>query len=135
MTKILVVDDSKFLRLTAERALARAGYEVSSAIDGEKALRMAREELPDLILMDILLPKMSGRDVLVALKKDPVTQAIPVAVMTGLSQRNAARLEGDGAIAFLEKSVLDLDKGSEKLLAAVQEILKKLPERTRSTTA
>ena len=69
MTKILLVDDSKFLRLTAERALARAGYEVSSATDGEKALRMAREELPDLILMDILLPKMSGRDVLLALKK------------------------------------------------------------------
>lgn len=135
MTKILLVDDSKFLRLTAERALARAGYTVSSATDGEKALRMAREELPDLILMDILLPKISGRDVLLALKKDPATMAIPVVVMTGLSQKNAARLQGDGAIAFLEKSVLDLDKGSEKLLAAVQEILQKLPERTRTTTA
>jgi CheY-like chemotaxis protein len=135
MTKILLVDDSKFLRLTAERALARAGYEVSSANDGEKALRMAQEELPDLILMDILLPKMSGRDVLVALKKDPLTSAIPVVVMTGLSQKNAARLQEDGAIAFLEKSALDLDKGSEKLLEAVQEILKKLPERTRTTTA
>ena len=100
MTKILLVDDSKFLRLTAERALARAGYEVSSATDGEKALRMAREELPDLILMDILLPKISGRDVLLALKKDPATKAIPVVVMTGLSQKNAARLQGDGAIAF-----------------------------------
>jgi hypothetical protein len=58
-----------------------------------------------------------------------------VVVMTGLSQRNAARLQEDGAIAFLEKSALDLDKGSEKLLDAVQEILKKLPERTRTTTA
>jgi len=55
--------------------------------------------------------------------------------MTGLSQKNAARLQEDGAIAFLEKSVLDLDKGSEKLLEAVQEILKKLPERTRASTA
>ena len=56
MTKILLVEDSKFLRLTAERALARAGYEVSSAADGEEALRMAREKLPDLILLDMLLP-------------------------------------------------------------------------------
>ena len=135
MTKILLVEDSKFLRLTVERALARAGYEMSSAADGEEALRMAREKLPDLILLDMLLPKISGPDVLVALKKDPLTMAIPVVVITGLSQKNAARLQGDGAVGFLEKSALELDKGSEKLLAAVQEILKNLPEPARSTSA
>jgi CheY-like chemotaxis protein len=135
MIKILLVEDSKFVRLTAERALARAGYATSSAADGEEALRMARERLPDLILLDMLLPKMSGRDVLVALKKDPLTKAIPVVVMTGLSQKNAARLKGDGAFGFLEKSTLDLDKGSEKLLAALQEILKNLPENARATSA
>jgi CheY-like chemotaxis protein len=135
MTKILIVEDSKFLRLTAERALARAGYEVSSAADGEEALRMAREKLPDLILLDMLLPKISGPDVLLELKKDPLTKAIPVVVMTGLSQKNAARLQGDGAIGFLEKSVLELNKGPEKLLAALQEILKNLPEQARTTSA
>jgi len=56
-------------------------------------------------------------------------------VMTGLSQKNAAPLQVDGAAGFLEKSALELDKGSEKLLAAVQEILENLPERTRATTA
>ena len=135
MTKILLVEDSKFLRLATERALTRAGYEMSSATDGEEALHMAREQLPDLILLDMLLPKLSGPDVLMALKKDPLTNAIPVVVMTGLSPKNAARLQEDGAFAFLEKSALDLDKGSEKLLEAVQEILKKLPEPTRTTTA
>lgn len=135
MTKILLIEDSKFLRLTAERALARAGYEMSSAADGEEALRMAREKLPDLILLDMLLPKMSGPDVLMELKKDPLTKAIPVVVMTGLSQKNAARLQGDGAIGFLEKSALGLDKGSEKLLAALQEILKNLPEAARTMSA
>ena len=135
MTKILLVEDSKFLRLTVERALARAGYEMSSAADGEEALRMAREKLPDLILLDMLLPKISGPDVLVALKKDPLTMAIPVVVITGLSQKNAARLQGDGAVGFLEKSALELDKGSEKLLAAVEEIFKNLPEPARSTSA
>lgn len=107
--------------------LARAGYEVSSAADGEQALQMAREQLPDLILLDMLLPKMSGPDVLMALKKDPLTEGIPVVVITGMSQKNAARLQKDGAIGFLEKSALALEEGSGKLLAAVEEILQKLP--------
>jgi CheY-like chemotaxis protein len=135
MTKILLVEDSKFMRLATERALERAGFEVSSAGDGEKALRLAAEKLPDLILLDMLLPKMSGPDVLAALKQDPVTKAIPVVVITGLSPKNAARLQEDGAVAFLEKSALELDKGSEKLVLAVQEILEKLSEVARTTAA
>jgi CheY-like chemotaxis protein len=135
MTKILLVEDSKFLRLSTERALARAGYVMSSAADGDEALVMAREILPDLILLDMLLPKMSGPDVLKALKGDPLTKAIAVVVMTGLSQKNAARLQEDGAAGFLEKSTLELDKGSDKLLAAVREIVEKLPQYARATTA
>jgi len=125
--KILLVEDSKFLRLATERALARAGYDMSSAEDGEEALRLAREKMPDLILLDMLLPKMSGPDVLKALKTDPATKSIPVVVMSGLSQKNAARLQQDGAIGFLEKSSLELDKGSQKLLEALHEILQNLP--------
>ena len=135
MTKILLVEDSKFLRLATERALTRAGYEMSSATDGEEALHMAREHLPDLILLDMLLPKMSGPDVLKALKEDASTKAIPVVVITGMSQKNAARLQEDGAFGFLEKSALELDKGSEKLLSAVGEILKKLAHAARTATA
>ena len=126
MIKILLAEDSKFLRLATERALARAGYEVSSAADGEEALRLAREKLPDLILLDMLLPRMSGPDVLAALQKEDSTKAIPVVVMTGMSQKNAERLRNDGAFGFLEKSDLELDKGSGKLLAAVQEVLKQV---------
>jgi CheY-like chemotaxis protein len=126
MTKILLVDDSKFLRLATERALARAGYDVSTAGDGENALQVAREKRPDLILLDMLLPKMSGPDVLKALKKDPRTAAIAVVVLTGLSHKNAERLRRDGAVAFLEKSDLALDKGSEVLLTSLAEIVRKL---------
>jgi CheY-like chemotaxis protein len=133
--RILLVEDSKFLRLATERALSRAGYEMTSAVDGDEALRLARENLPDLILLDMLLPKMSGPDVLKALKQDPATMSIPVAVMTGMSQKNAARLQQDGAIAFLEKSSLELDKGSGKLLAALEEILKLLPSAQARTTS
>ena len=121
MTKILLVDDSKFLRLATERALARAGYDVTTAVDGQNALQMAREKRPDLILLDMLLP-----DVLKALKKDPQTASIAVEALTGLSHKNAERLRRDGAVAFLEESDLALDKGSEALLTALAEIVRNL---------
>ena len=124
--KILLVEDSKFLRLATERSLVRAGYVVSTAIDGEQALQMAREQIPDLILLDMLLPKITGPDVLHALKKDPTTAGIPVVVCTGLSQKNAERLKADGAFAFLEKSELGLNHGPESLLAALREIVKEI---------
>jgi len=135
MIKILLVEDSKFLRLATESALSRAGYSVTSAVDGDEALLLARQKAPDLILLDMLLPKMSGPDVLKALKLDPSTKAIPVVVMTGMSQKNASRLQQDGALAFLEKSALELDKGSEKLLSALQKILELLPNTQSRATS
>jgi CheY-like chemotaxis protein len=129
MIKILLVEDSKFLRVATARALAKAGYDVIAAGDGEEAVVMAREKAPDLILLDMLLPKVSGPEVLKALKQNPVTSVIPVVVMTGLSQKNAARLLDDGAFRFLEKSDLALDKGAEKLLQALREITDGLPSR------
>lgn len=125
-TKILLVDDSKFLRLATERALSRAGYHVTAANDGEHALELARTEQPDLILLDMLLPKMTGPNVLKALKNDPVTADIAVVAFTGLSPKNAARLQHDGAFAFLDKSELGLDKGCEAFLLALAEIVRKL---------
>ncbi len=139
MTKILLVEDSKFLRIATERALARAGYEVSTAVDGPNALEAAQREEPNLILLDMLLPKMAGPEVLKMLKKDPATAEIAVVVFTGLSQKNAVRLQHDGAYAFLEKSELALDKGCEKLLIAVAKIVRDLglpvPERIEAQGA
>jgi CheY-like chemotaxis protein len=136
MIKILLVEDSKFLRIATERALARAGYGMTSASDGVEALKLAREKSPDLILLDMLLPRMSGLEVLKALRKDPLTSAIPVIVMTGMSQKNALRLQQDGACGFLEKSTLELDKGADKLLAALDDIVKKLAKKpAQATTA
>jgi CheY-like chemotaxis protein len=125
-TKILLVDDSKFLRLATERALARAGYEVLTANDGEQALQVAREAKPQVILLDMLLPKMAGPDVLKALKRDPATAEIVVIAFTGMSQKNAARVLHDGAAAYLEKSELGLESGAGRLLAALAEILGKM---------
>ena len=126
MTKILLVEDSKFLRMATERALARAGYCVRIASDGVEAMEVARKEKPELILLDMLLPKITGPDVLKKLKKDPMTAGIPVVAFTGLSQKNATRLRQDGACAFLDKSELGLDKGCETLLASLANILRDL---------
>jgi two-component system, OmpR family, phosphate regulon response regulator PhoB len=125
--KILLVEDSKFLRLAIGRALARGGYEMSFAGDGDEALLRTSESRPDLVLLDMMLPKMSGLEVLQALKKDPATAAIPVVVLTGISQNNAERLRRDGAFAFLAKADLELDQGAEPLLAVLTKIFTELP--------
>src|SRR5215471_5781840 len=126
MTKILLVDDSKFLRMATERALARAGFSVITADDGGKAIELAKQERPDVILLDMLLPGVTGPDVLKSLKKDPRTATIPVIAFTGLSHKNEGRLRRDGACAYLEKSTLELDKGCDTLLNALATILREL---------
>src|ERR1022692_4610944 len=104
--------------MATERALTTAGYEVISASDGDQALRLAHEHVPALILLDIMLPKMSGPDVLKALKEVPATADIPVMMLTSLSQKNAKQLEKDGASGFFEKSDSMLRKGPDLLVAA-----------------
>jgi two-component system cell cycle response regulator DivK len=123
--KVLLVEDSKFLRAATAQALTSAGYEVVSAGDGDQALCLAREHTPALILLDVMLPKMSGPDVLRVLKNDPATAAIPVMMLTGLSQKNAKQMQKDGACGFFEKSDSMLGKGPHSLLASVDRILRK----------
>ena len=108
MKSILLVEDSKFLQRATERILQKAGYSVTTAADGEEAVRIATTEAPDLILLDMLLPKLSGTDVLHALRACEVTANIPVIVLSGLSQKNEAKLINEGANAYVEKSRIDL---------------------------
>ena len=75
---ILLVEDSKFLRMANARALGKAGFRVVTANDGEEALRIAIDDRPDLILLDMLLPKMGGVEVLRALRKNPSTSTTPI---------------------------------------------------------
>jgi len=83
------------------RVLAKAGYNILNAADGEEALRSAYENLPDLILLDMLLPKLGGQQVLHALKSNPETAHIPVIVLSSLSQLNEAKLKEEGARCIL----------------------------------
>ena len=122
-SKVLLVEDSKFLRIATGRALSKAGFTVSTAADGEQALQFASEQLPDIIVLDMMLPKLSGQDVLKALKADPATMDIPVIVLSSLSQKNEEKLVSEGAAAYFEKSTLELDKNSDRLAAIIQTTL------------
>jgi CheY-like chemotaxis protein len=104
--KILLVDDSKPILHENERVLHKAGYEVVCAEDGQAALKVAKAQNPDLILLDMILPKMSGPEVLARLKKDPATAGIPVVVLSSLTEKNRQKLIEAGAEDYIEKNSL-----------------------------
>jgi CheY-like chemotaxis protein len=121
--KILLIEDSKFLRIANERALVKAGYTVIHAGDGEEGLRVARKDIPDLILLDMMLPKVSGLDVLRAVKSDVLIKHIPVIVLSGLGQANEAKLMSEGAAAFVTKSEKSFENNSSLLIQTVESVL------------
>lgn len=120
---ILIIDDSRFLRLANERALTKVGHNVITASDGEEGLRLARERMPDLVILDMMLPKLSGQQVLHALRGDPSTSAMPVMVLTSLPQSNEEKLMSEGATSYFQKSLLDLDKNTFHFVKAVQQLI------------
>src|ERR1700728_313970 len=121
--KVLLIEDSKFQRTANGRALIRAGYDVLYAADGEEGLGAAQENIPDLILLDMMLPKVSGLDVLRALKADVFVKHIPVIVLSGLGQANEAKLLKEGAAAFFIKSEKTFENSSSALIQAVESVL------------
>jgi CheY-like chemotaxis protein len=121
--RTLVIEDSKFLRQAIERALTRAGHTVSTANDGEEGVRVARETAPELVLLDMMLPKLGGLEVLRMLKTDANTKDIPVIVLTSLSERNKEKLLREGAAAYVEKSSTLLENNSTALVQAVTAII------------
>ena len=123
MKTILVVEDSRFIRLTTERTLARAGYQVMTACDGEEALKVAAEIAPDLVLLDMLLPKLSGPEVLRTLRTTPQTAGVPIVVLSSLPQSNERKLKRDGATAYFDKSSLRLHDYSDTLIHVVKKML------------
>jgi CheY-like chemotaxis protein len=110
MLTILVVDDNIHLQIAFKKVLMSSGYRVETAGDGEEGLRLATSIKPDVVLLDMMLPKLGGLDVLLALKADRATASIPVIALSGLPMSNEARLRRDGAVSYLQKSNLeDLD--------------------------
>jgi CheY-like chemotaxis protein len=121
---VLLIDDSKFLRRVNELAVSKAGYKVIVAADGSEGLSTARGKAPDVIVLDMMLPKLSGQELLQSLKQDSATSSIPVIVLSSLPQCNEQKLKADGAAIYLEKSKLGTASGSSILVEAIESVLR-----------
>ena len=119
---VLVIEDSRFLRFALERTLVKAGHKVIAVGNGHEGLHLAQETRPDVILLDMLLPTLEGIEVLRHLKGNPLTQPIPVIVLSSLSQRNEKKLKMAGAAAYFEKSKLNLEEDGSVLVQAVEHV-------------
>jgi DNA-binding response OmpR family regulator len=118
--RVLLAEDDRFLRRAAEARLRRHGLEVLTAADGEEVLRIARAEPLDLVLLDVVMPKLQGFEVLKALKQDDATARIPVIVLSNLGQqRDVAQAMALGAVAFLIKAHLSLQDLVDRVDAAL----------------
>lgn len=122
MKRILFIEDESTLQKTFGEILKQEGYEMVSALDGEIGLRLAKTKKPDLILLDLILPKVHGFEVLKKLKEDIETKDIPVIVLTNLEGigdvEKAIEL---GATTYLVKASYSLEEIIEKIKKALGE--------------
>lgn len=124
MAKIMLVEDDKSLQEIYSIRLVAEGYDIARADDGEEALAKAVQEKPDLIIADVMMPKISGFDMLDILRSQPETQNIKVIMMTALSSDDQRqRGETLGAERYLVKSQV----GIEDVINAVHEVLGDAP--------
>ena len=116
MKKILFIEDEAALQEAFGDALKHAGYEVIMALDGEIGLRLAKSEQPHLILLDLVLPRIHGFEVLKKLKSDKETENIPVIVLTNLEKVEDVETAIElGAKTYLVKTQYDLGEVIEKI--------------------
>lgn len=118
---ILIVEDDEFLRSLAAKRLEKEGYNVLTAAEGDSGLKMASEQKPGVILLDLLLPGMSGFEVLEKLRTDESTKETPVIVFSNLGQKeDVEKAKSLGANDFLIKANFTLDD----VVAKIQGFLK-----------
>lgn len=114
--KVLIIEDEATLQKALQEVLTAEGYEILSALDGLRGLEIARQENPDLILLDIILPKMDGFEVLKELKSEEKTESIPVMILTNLSDISDVQKALDlGATTYLVKADFSLEDVIKKV--------------------
>ena len=122
MKTILFIEDESTLQKALGDVLRQKGYKTINALDGEIGLRLAKSEKPDLILLDLILPKMHGFEVLKGLKKDPETETIPVIVLTNLETMEEVNKAIElGATTYLIKTQYKVEEIIEKIKKALRE--------------
>lgn len=121
MAKILFIEDEPNLQKTLGEFLNQVGHQVLKALDGEIGLNLAKKERPELILLDLILPKKDGFEVLGELKEDPTTKNIPVIILTNLEgSRDVEKALEMGATTYLIKANYDLKEIEEKINKALK---------------
>ncbi len=109
-TRVLIAEDEPHIVESLSFVLQREGFAVVSVLDGEAALRHLRSHAPDLVILDLMLPRMNGFEVLKAVKSDPTLQAIPVLILTAKGQAHDRRMaEEIGADSFMTKPFSNRD--------------------------
>jgi CheY-like chemotaxis protein len=107
--RVLLVEDDRFLRRACEVSLRQRGFVVTTAADGEEALRKVRAEVPDLILLDLLMPKMTGTEVLKALRAEEATREIRVLILSNSSrEQDVEEIKTLGVSGYFVKADLSL---------------------------
>lgn len=118
--KLLIVEDDSTLHKALVEFLGAEGFEVVGAMDGEEGIEACRREKPDLVLLDIILPKKDGYEVIAELKADPELSSIPVVLLTNLGSLNdVEKALAMGATTYLVKA----DYKLEEVCRKVKEIL------------
>ena len=108
MSKILLVEDDPLISRMYQKIFTFENYEVEIAADGEEALAKIRSFQPQLILLDVMMPKMNGLEVLERVKSDPQTKGIPVVMLTNLAgEKDAETALAKGAVKYIIKSQYD----------------------------
>ncbi|MCH7828791.1 response regulator [Patescibacteria group bacterium] len=122
MAKILIIEDDRFLKELITQKVRQAGYEVVGAMDGEEGLTLAGEELPNLILLDLILPTMDGFEVLRKLKEQEATKNIPVIILSNLGQKEDIDKGMQlGAIDYMVKAHFTPGEITEKIKSIVKQ--------------
>ncbi|MFA6255066.1 MAG: response regulator [Patescibacteria group bacterium] len=116
MAKVLVAEDDQFLSKAYSAKLKKSGFEVMLANDGEEVMQKVKTEKPDIILLDLIMPKKDGFEVLAELKKDEKLKKIPVVVLSNLGQEeDITRGKKLGAVGYLVKSNIPISAVVEKI--------------------
>lgn len=118
---ILIIEDDDFFRELIKKKLVSEGFEVAEAIDGEKGIDAIRENKPNLVILDLLLPNIDGFEVLSKIKEDSATASTPVIILSNLGQQeDIERGLKLGATDFLIKSQFDIDQIMDKVKGAMK---------------
>lgn len=113
--RVLLVDDDPLLNRMYQTKLSKDGYQVDIARNGEEAIAHAKKNKPDIILLDLMMPKMSGVETLKLLKKDSQLKKVPVLILTNLEDRSGDKKKAKqlGAVDYIVKSEISLRELSD----------------------